>query len=577
MFAPLALLTLLAPLGAGCESTPPASDTDAGIDASMEVVDAGTDAGPPDPDVCGMLSLPTVPMREGTGNSLGEVAGDFTVHELDGRVWRLSDHWSGCESYVFLNYIPDLRATPSGPWEGDVLFGTTLDTLFNAGGRNTQYFFTSFEETESARVERMNALRATLEEGLGLWLENEEDRELWRTRFHFVVDRATEIEGSPGAYLNDYMAYLRTPESIEDLGDSGRAQAPLPFVFAIDRAQTFDPGGNLSPYVGASSEIGMAAYFGLFYDHRQALDTRLSSETGVTEVTLLDERTTGRVFTRPVMLPDAAAMAAFDTLEIDIEITCDDRNPFACSEWDRIADVQLCMNEDCSQRREIARWITPYWRVGRQRWAIDASPFLALLREGGTRSFFVELGPEWERATEWVARVELRFSTRGGEPLASGAELAFGGGAFDATYNMREPYRFTPPAGATRVELVTILSGHGQTDGDNCAEWCDHRHTFSVNGTALPAIMHEGSRIGAPRGCAVRASEGVVPGQWGNWAQSRAYWCPGLPVEARRTDITSMVRLGEENELTLRGALTSAEPRGGDIALSAYVVWYGAP
>src|SRR5205085_1832876 len=195
----------------------------------------------------------------------------------------------------------------------------------------------------------------------------------------------------------------------------------------------------------------------------------------------------------------------------------------------------------CAERLEIARWITPYWRRGRQHYLIDATPFLGLLRDGGARSFFVELGPDWERATEWDAQVSLRLRTQGGEPLASGSVRAFTGGAFDASYNTRPPFTFTPPAGVTRVELVTILSGHGQTAGDQCAEWCDHRHDFSVNGTDLPEILHAGARIGADRGCAARASEGVIPGQWGNWAQARAYWCPGLAVQALRTDITSLV------------------------------------
>jgi hypothetical protein len=69
----------------------------------------------------------------------------------------------------------------------------------------------------------------------------------------------------------------------------------------------------------------------------------------------------------------------------------------------------------------------------------------------------------------------------------------------------------------------------------------------------------------------------VIPGQWGNWAQSRAYWCPGLPVQAVRTDITALVTPGSENELTYEGAFRTGAPNGGDIALSAYVVWYVDP
>ena len=65
-----------------------------------------------------------------------------------------------------------------------------------------------------------------------------------------------------------------------------------------------------------------------------------------------------------------------------------------------------------------------------------------------------------------------------------------------------------------------IVSGHGQTDGDHCAEWCDHEHTFTVGGTEH--VVASDGQAGVPRGRAARAAEGVVPGQWGNWAPSRA-------------------------------------------------------
>jgi hypothetical protein len=169
--------------------------------------------------------------------------------------------------------------------------------------------------------------------------------------------------------------------------------------------------------------------------------------------------------------------------------------------------------------------------------------------------------------------MSVRLSTRGDRPRSRGVEYAFGGGNFGADYNTREPLAFTPPSSATRVELVVLLSGHGQTDGLNCAEWCDHRHHFTVNGTELDVIRHMG-RIGSAAGCGERASDGVLPGQWGNWAPERAYWCPGLPVDAIRIDITEHVRAGEANALTYRGAFQTGAPRGGNISLSSYVVWY---
>ena len=139
-------------------------------------------------------------------------------------------------------------------------------------------------------------------------------------------------------------------------------------------------------------------------------------------------------------------------------------------------------------------------------------------------------------------------------------------------YNMRDPFSFTPPADATRVELVLILSGHGQAGMTNCSEWCDHRHQFGVNGTDLPEIRHEGD-IGSAAGCGPAAAFGVSPGQWGNWAPERAYWCPGLPVDHIVVDITDQVTLGQANDLTYSGNYRGGAPGGGNISLTSYVTW----
>ncbi len=562
-------LALLALALAACDPEAPAPS-----DAATLEPDGGPspDAGGPDAAIdhgalCDELSLPRVPMREGTGLDVGDVAGDFTLETLSGP-FHLAANWSGCESYVFFTYFPGAS--------GDALFGSLFNGALLRGPRNVHYFFSSTEETIEARTDRALGLADQLEQAFDALAVTDDDRAFWRDHLHFVTDRATEIDGSPGAYLREYLRFAATPEANIDLGDRGVAGMIYPFVFAIDREQTWDSGDDLSPSVGQRPSFAMAPYLPRFYNYRFALERRLADEVGTRVVPLLDhERTTGRVFTRTVTLPDASAMAAFDTLELDVEITCEARNLFACSEWDRIANIALCADGPaCTERRELGRWITPYWRRGRQHYLLDASALLGLLRGGGEASFRVELGPEWERPTEWLASVALRLRTAGDAPRAAGAVLAFTGGTFDATYNDREPFHVAIPASATRVELVTLLSGHGQAEGNNCAEWCDHRHTFSVNGTALPTLRHTGALIGSAKGCAEMADRGVIPGQAGNWAPTRAYWCPGMALDPHREDITALITPGEEATITYEGAFQTSAPAGGDIALSAYVVWY---
>jgi hypothetical protein len=195
------------------------------------------------------------------------------------------------------------------------------------------------------------------------------------------------------------------------------------------------------------------------------------------------------------------------------------------------------------------------------------------MQAGGEQHVHVMLGPGWEPATEWFADVRFRFSETGG-PRPIAAIPLFTGGGFNEAYNDRDPVDFTPPAGTTKTEIVAIISGHGQDGGNNCAEWCDHRHTFSVDGTDLETIAHTGDSIGFDVGCGRFSNNGVMPGQWGNWSQMRAYWCPGMEVPSQRIDITDRVTPGEAGQIDYRGSYGTATPAGGTISLASYVVFY---
>lgn len=544
----------------GCTPTATDSAADSGDTADSGATTTST--------FCADQGLPVTPfVTEGSGTGFGDIVPDFTVNTLDGGTWTFSDAYTGCTAYVVFVHFPGRT---------DAVMSTAMDELITKAPENVEYLFLSDDDDKAERQRFMQGLKQEMNLSLRATLEGGDPRQTWRDRFHFITNRATNVDGL-GAFIQHVVDLNGDPNARADLGDRGQAPVPLPVVFGIDRDQRYDAGGTLSPYVGSpGDQLGMAAYLPHFYNYRKALDTRFADTDGVTTVSVLDEVTTGRVFTLPAALPDEAGMADFDTLEFDVTIDCRLDNPFACSEWDRIAAIALCVDgEDCTERRELARWITPYWRRGRQRYVLDASPMLALLRDGGTKHLRIDLGPSWERATEWYANVTMRLSDQGG-PRAVAAVPTFGGGNFDAAYNDRDAIAFTPPSGTSKTELVAIISGHGQTAGDNCAEWCDHRHTFSVDGSALETIRHEGG-IGTGTGCAERADDGVIPGQWGNWAQSRAYWCPGMAVDPTILDVTSLVSPGTESSLTYEGTFGTGEPKGGNISMSSYMVFYEDP
>jgi hypothetical protein len=554
---------------------PDVSDAEAEIGPDVPEEDVAPDMEPA-PDFCESMGLYREAWQEADATyAFGDVAGDFTITNLDGTTWSFQENWSGCESYIFLPYIQDLRQNPGPGWTGDSVWATDIGVLMTEGPRNVHYFFLSLEPMGFSRSTRVAGMKSRFEEILAANVTDPLEQEHWRARFHFANDRLTDVPGSVGNYVSDYFEYMFSPEGIVDLGDRGMAQPPLPFAFAIGRDQKWDPVGSLSEVVGRPEIYAMTAYMGHFFNHRASVRAKVAQEAAdTTVVELMNESVTERVFPKTVTLPDAAAMAEFDTFEIDIEIRCPYRNPFACSEWDRIAKIELCVDgEECAERLEIVRWITQYWRRGSRRWIIDASPFLGLLQEGGEATFRVVMGPGWERGTERESRMDLRFRTRG-VPKSRHVQLAYRGGEFNAGYNdAHPPFAFEVPEGAVATELVVIVSGHGQAGGNNCAEWCDHRHSFSISGIPI-ADLQPGAVVGQLRGCAEQARLGVPPGQWGNWAPGRAYWCPGLPVPAQRFDMTTRVTPGASSQMFYRSSFAGDEPAGGSIDLSVYVVSY---
>lgn len=535
--SPWLLLACAALLACGDDDGDGPADGGPAVDAFVPEVDAFV----PDPDICDTLGLAREPWRHGGGATMGGLAGDFTVQTTEGP-WVFSEEHRGCESYVFVSY---------GPTDyGDGLWASVPDGLHRDGARNAHYFIGTYETGPDAIAARLETMQTALEDGFDFHRVPEEERAFWRERIHFVTQPMNEIAGSVGELLT---------------------ATPL-FALAIDRAQHFDPLGSLFEVRGASftPNLGMAAWGPHWFNYLYELERWLETDDATVLPLVPGETLTERVFERSVTLP--ADMSAFDTLELDVQVHCF-LDPAGCSEWDRIAHIFLCTAEGedaCAETRELVRWITPYSRPGRRRWVMDASPFLPLLSAGGERTFRIVMGPEWEEATEREVTIALRLADRRDEqPLA--AELAFTGGNFDATYNEgREPFVTTIPADATKVELVAIISGHGQTETDGCAEWCNHEHIFTANGNRHD-LDFEG-QAGQARGCAERSAVGVVPGQWGNWAPLRAGWCPGLPVELLRIDVTDDVTPGAEATFTYAGAFAGGEPRGGTMSLSAYVV-----
>lgn len=464
----------------------------------------------------------------------GDLAADFTSGGF-----TLSERWTGCESFIF---IPDtlIRSplTPTSIWESD------LDFLLLTSPRGAHYFFVATDEASIAPMEaRIDAVLGDLDE---------EDADWWRHHLHVI---------QPTGWLADILA---------GHGRNG---------FAVDRLQRVRGVGsfadvyrysdalNQAGYWPWESNLSYASYEAIHFDQQADLAARLESETA-TVIQLWNGEVIQELAEMDVELP--ADMSGYDTLEIDITMACP--NPTAgelgnCGAWDYLAHFSVY---DGDVLREMGRFITTYHREAH--WVLDASPSLYWLRDGGTKRFRWSWAPPWN-VQPTSTFITLRLSSRGKGYVPVEVVPLFQGGAFTSTYNDgRLPVDVAIPADAERVELVAVVTGHGAATFQ-CAEFCNHQHEFTVNGTTH-LKTHPGAQSTA--GCTFQVENGMTPNQGGTWWFGRGGWCPGQQVDPWVVDVTSEVTPGAVATVSYRGLFAGNDPPSdaGDIVLESWLVIY---
>ncbi|TNE85418.1 MAG: hypothetical protein EP330_25370 [Deltaproteobacteria bacterium] len=187
----------------------------------------------------------------------------------------------------------------------------------------------------------------------------------------------------------------------------------------------------------------------------------------------------------------------------------------------------------CPCNTEIGRWITTYHREGR--YVHEATPFLALMQDGGTRRY------RFATSQPYDLDLDFRFSNRGIGVRPTSMSRLHRGAYYSPTVNESyQPIDVDVPSSAARVELATVVSGHGGGQL-NCGEFCRTTNHFTVGGEE---VVIEDPWVDVANGCEQQVSEGTVPNQYGTWWYGRNGWCPGKEVPVQRFDITASVSPG---------------------------------
>ena len=226
---------------------------------------------------------------------------------------------------------------------------------------------------------------------------------------------------------------------------------------------------------------------------------------------------------QPVTFPPANE--AFSSINLHFALSCP---AGSCDPWDRVGSYGLVLanGSESPTYVELSRFITPYG-VGAE-WDVDVTDLRPLLTGEQTSRVFIDtwVGPGSGFGNGWSVTATFEFV--GGTPAREvlAAIPVWQGANENRRLVYGDPARSIPsqlplvdvalPDGTTSAALRTFITGHGQGNADNCAEFCPRDHTFTVNGTPTTAnIWRDDCRTTA------------APNQQGTWQYARAGWCPG--------------------------------------------------
>ncbi len=506
------------------------------------------------------LVFPLAPAAEAT--TPHSIAPSFVVPTSEGD-WSYSPASSEAdESTLFLVYAPGrIRSGGAADFSKELFTSSasSVGALVSASPKNTHYVFMWLADQAgfNSFASRARAEIASLPAA---------DRDHWSSRVHFVTTQADKVAGWAGDVVRTRMA---TPMPYKRFD---------PFQWGVDSKGRVREVGMLGRLGngGVDADLTFLASESAYYEFERVREARLAAENAAV-VPLLNSVVIADEAIVEASLPDAAAMSKFDSLEVDLAINCENRRDGECGAWDYLANLYLCDDAPGEARRcdvEVARWITPYWREGR--WVTDISGLLPLFKEGGHRTLRWYALKQWSpRAANYVLSMSLRFSAKN-KPIRPVSVIPlFSGGELNSGYNAAHPaMHIDVPADARKVELVALVTGHG-SDEEQCAEFCDHRHHFAVNGAKHVVMFPDVQTLD---GCRDRVSEGVVPNQHGTWYFGRGGWCPGLDVKPTVFDVTADVKRGAANEVAYRATIGESEmaaaKRYGNAVMTSYlVVW----
>ena len=215
-------------------------------------------------------------------------------------------------------------------------------------------------------------------------------------------------------------------------------------------------------------------------------------------------------------------------------------SPGGCDFWDRWAYLGVVRGTAPNETvTEIMRFVTPYRLTAD--WTADVTALQPMLSGKVKLMVFVDtwVAPGHAQGAGWLIDASFTFSPTTADrvpveviPLWDVTSVEVGDPAKPISATLPERMPAIRPD-AVAVELRSFITGHGQGNAQNCAEFCAKRHSYSVAGMPFQRQVWRGD-------CETTA----IPNQAGNWKPGRAGWCPGALVTPWVVDVTAAAKAG---------------------------------
>ncbi len=238
----------------------------------------------------------------------------------------------------------------------------------------------------------------------------------------------------------------------------------------------------------------------------------------------------GQTQSRKVTLP--SDLSKFSQILMHVSVDCPSTG---CDPWDQTGKV---VANTANGSFEIARYITPYG-IACGPWTIDVTDFKSVLGGAVNYDSFIQVFG----GSGWLVTIDL-------ELIEGDASFAKVTPVWQTDYHVYgdpgieddiAPVSVTVDDKTTTSHVRLHITGHGQGNTSNAAEFFQVNHTFMVDG--LPAEVHTLWKSDC--------TANTCANQAGNWLSARAGWCPGQEVTPRvfNTDLTAGATVELDYEL----------------------------